>query len=513
MHAVPRPAAALALTCVILAVCAITAHAQAFDGYTFFAPNGSRTTYLIDMKKTTVHTWTHAKGVGYSCYLLPDGSVLRSTMVSNPQLGGGGATGIVERVSWEGAVLWNYTYSSSTYLAHHDICAMPNGNVILIAWEVKTAAQAVAAGLKRSTVIWPDHLVEVQPTGSSGGNIVWQWHAWDHLVQDYDATKANYGVVADHPELFNINMGAGGLGIQGGDWMHINGLSYNAALDQIVISSHTLNEVYVIDHSTTTAEAATHAGGRWGKGGDILYRWGMPANYGAAGSKVFDVVHCAVWIPEGVPGAGHIMAFNNGATQRRSVVVELAPPVDGNGAYTRDAGKAYGPASPLWSYTASDFFSNHLGSNQRLPNGNTFMVESTTGNMVECDAAGAVVWTYAKGGEIVRAMRYAPTYPGVQKLTGSGEVPALPSSPALVSISPNPVSSMATVFYRLPERMTASLIIFDALGREVATLADGLSDAGSHSARFDASAVPAGVYYCRLLTASGVSMLPLQRVR
>ena len=71
----------------------MAARAQAFEGYTLYAPNGSRSTYLIDMKKTTVHTWTHAKSIGYSCYLLSDGSLLRSTMVSNPQLGAGGATG------------------------------------------------------------------------------------------------------------------------------------------------------------------------------------------------------------------------------------------------------------------------------------------------------------------------------------------------------------------------------------------------------------------------------------
>ncbi|MBK9404677.1 MAG: aryl-sulfate sulfotransferase [Ignavibacteria bacterium] len=129
---------------------------------------------------------------------------------------------------------------------------------MLNAWEVKTSAQAIAAGLNHSASIWPDHIIEVQPSGTTGGTIVWKWHAWDHLIQDYDPTKANYGVVANHPELLDINVSS----TASGDWMHVNGISYNADLDQIVFSSHNLDEFYVIDHSTTTAEAASHTGGQ-----------------------------------------------------------------------------------------------------------------------------------------------------------------------------------------------------------------------------------------------------------
>ncbi len=266
-----------------------------FEGYTLFAPNNSKNTYLIDMNGTIVHSWNHSTSGGYAVYLLENGNILRTAQASNNVFSGGGSQGYVQEVDWDGNLVWEFKYSSSTYLAHHDIEPMPNGNVLIIAWELKGASEAKAAGRKTSTTMWPDHIIEVEKSNSQ---IVWEWHAWDHLIQDYDPTKENYGVVADHPELINVNLssGSGGPG-GGGDWLHVNGISYNPTLDQIVISSHYISEIYVIDHSTTTSEAQEHTGGKCGKGGDLLYRWGNPENYDATGIQYFSTIHCPFWIP------------------------------------------------------------------------------------------------------------------------------------------------------------------------------------------------------------------------
>ncbi|MFH0734538.1 MAG: aryl-sulfate sulfotransferase [bacterium] len=472
---------------------------QTYEGYTLYSPNNSRYTYLIDINKTVVHSWSHTKTGGYSCYLLEDGSLMRSATSSNSQLNGGGATGIIQKVAWDGSLLWEYTYSSSTYRAHHDFEPMPNGNVLIIAWEVKTAAQAVLAGLKRSITIWPDHIIEVQPAGTTGGTIVWQWHAWDHLIQNYDATKNNYGVISEHPELLNINVGS----TSSGDWMHVNGISYNAELDQIVFSSHNLDEVYVIDHSTTTAEAASHSGGTYGKGGDFLYRWGCPSNYGVSGSQVFSVVHCATWIPAGYPGAGNIMAFNNRENQSTSMVVEIVPPRDGSGNYTYTSGTAFGPVSPLWSYTASGFYSQHLGGCQRLPNGNTFIVEATTGVFWEVNSAGTVVWNYTKGGEIARALRYSASYPGLSVISDTQETETI--TPASFSISqnyPNPFNPNTTIDFVLPAESFVNISVYNSLGQLISTLINNQLMAGTKSIIFDAALISgglsSGVYFYRI---------------
>ncbi len=472
-----------------------SALATPYDGYTLYSPNGGNRTYLLDMDNSVVHTWIHTRSGGYSAYLLEDGSVLRPALSTNSNLNGGAAAGIVEQRGADNALMWEYWYSSNSVRSHHDIEPMPNGNVLLIAWERKTSTEAVAAGLDHTAEIWPDHIVEVQPTGSSSGTIVWQWHVWDHLIQDHDSSKANYGVVADHPELMDINVGNSMLG---GDWMHTNAISYNPDLDQIVISSHNLDELYVIDHSTTTAEAASHSGGNAGRGGDILYRWGNPANYRAAGTHYFDVVHCSTWIPTGYPGAGNILAFNNRDGQSTSIVVEITPPHDGTYTYYLAPGMAYGPASPTWTYTATGFYSQHLGACQRLPNGNTLIAESTSAYLFEVNSAGAVQWSFDTTGEIARSLRYGTGYPGLAALGISGTEQAPPAGVALAQNYPNPFNPKTTISYTLAQPAAVQLCVFDALGREVASLVDGAQAAGEHVVTFDASGLASGTYLYQL---------------
>ena len=60
----------------------------------------------------------------------------------------------------------------------------------MIAWERKTADEAYAMG--RQTInnslneLWSEAILEIEPVGSDDGNIVWEWHIWDHLIQDVD---------------------------------------------------------------------------------------------------------------------------------------------------------------------------------------------------------------------------------------------------------------------------------------------------------------------------------------
>ena len=415
--------------------------AEAAPGYMLFNPNRSLTTYLVDVEGQVVHTWELDLEPGGGAYLLENGHLLRGAREPDvPVFSGGGQAGRLQEITWDGEVVWDFTFASEDHLLHHDVAVMPNGNILAIAWEKKSAREANQAGrlptLTPEAGLRPDMIVEFEPEAPDGARIVWEWHMWNHTIQDHDRDASNYGNPAEHPELIDINgdqdppeMSAEELervrelghvpediapdGLTS-DFMHTNAINYNAVLDQVVMSVPRSNEIRVIDHGTTTEEAAGHTGGRWGRGGDLLYRWGNPGSYGrgeeAASQLGFQ--HDARWVPQGMPGAGNLTVFNNRNEDPDgdySAVFELTPPTDGAGRYlVRETGP-FGPAEPVWSYVAptkADFFSSFISGAHRLANGHTMITAGARGRFFEVTRQGQVVWEYWNP--------YAGTLPGNQ---------------------------------------------------------------------------------------------------
>jgi len=430
VHAEEQGIAAKVIGSIVIKISDIFNDPRAFEGYTLFSPEYSTNTHLINNSGEIVHTWGSNYIQGLAVYLLENGNLIRSDLPDfNPTFISGGISGRVEIFDWNGTLVWYFEYSTDQHCLHHDIEALPNGNILMIAWEYKTATESIVAGrnpdLLHDGELWPDHIIEVEPTGTSGGDIVWEWHVWDHLIQDYDSTKENYGVVADHPELIDINFGG-----RHADWNHLNSIDYNEEFDQILLSSHNQNEIWVIDHSTTVEEAASHTGGRYNRGGDLLYRWGNPRVYRAGGpsDQKFFGQHDAQWIESGCPGEGNILVFNNcnrGQGYQYSSVDEIIPPVDENGNYSITPGSAYEPKKQIWIYTAenpADFFSGHISGAQRLPNGNTLICSGANGIFFEVTLNKQIVWEYVNqlpnliDNHVFKICRYAPDYPGLENL-------------------------------------------------------------------------------------------------
>ncbi|MCD4729063.1 MAG: aryl-sulfate sulfotransferase [Bacteroidales bacterium] len=369
-------------------------HNNSFNGYTLFNPIRRNKAYLIDNCGREVHSWTSNYNPALAAYLLESGHLLRICRVTYPDLGGR-----LEKLDWDGQVVWSYEFGSDNYYLHHDIESLPNGNILVMSYDFHTAAEAIIEGRDPSTLsdeFRAENIFEIEPVGSNAINIVWEWHAWDHLIQDFSTGANNYGVVADHPELLNINYTAS-LGPNANvDWIHFNSIDYNPDLDQIILSSRNISEVFIIDHSTTTIEATGHTGGTYGKGGDILYRFGNPASYnrGGPGDRLLFFQHDAQWIPEGTRDEKKIIVFNNQIAEDTSSVNVFNLPMDSAGYYSDPADNAYGPADFDWSYSSSDIYSSNISGVQRLPNGNTLICTGTTGLFTEIDVDGNIVWRY-----------------------------------------------------------------------------------------------------------------------
>ncbi|WP_298339371.1 aryl-sulfate sulfotransferase [uncultured Algibacter sp.] len=394
----------------------ITNESGVFNGYTLFTPNTSKKTYLINNCGEIVHQWNSTSNPGNSVYLLESGNLLRAGKVSNPDISFGGVGGKVEILDWNSNVIWEYIYSTPQVSQHHDIFPLPNGNVLMLAVSTLNEAEAIQAGRNPSLInqgkLFNEQILELKPNLTSGSTeIVWEWHIKDHLVQDFDSTKSNFGVIADNEQLLDINYLNNNPNGGSANWLHFNSIQYNSNLDQIIISSRLMNEIYIIDHSTTTNEASSNSGGTYGKGGDFLYRWGNPEAYDHGDiddTKLFGQ-HFAHWIPDGFSDAGKVIIFNNGGARNidmnnlpinYSSIDIIDPPQSSNGVYIYDENNinGYGPIDSEWNYVnpvdPKNFYSPILSGAQRLSNGNTLICSGSLGYFFEIDSNNDIVWEY-----------------------------------------------------------------------------------------------------------------------
>lgn len=450
----------------------LSATPAAADGYVYFASLIGSTTYLLESASgAVVHTWESRYAPAGSVYLLDNGNLIRGSRLPNPPVfSAGGQGGRLEERTWDGELVWSWVLADERALLHHDFKVMPNGNILAIAWESKSLDEARTAGSAPEWTpeqgLWPDMILEIERDGPYGARVVWQWHAWDHLIQDTDPSLPNYGDPSEHPERIDVNGGdrslpeavtderiaefrrIGYVPSDDDEWsptsdlMHSNAIAYNAELDQIALSVNAFSEIWIIDHSTTTEEAASRSGGRWGKGGDLLYRWGRPQAYGREQVPGLERSrqHDVRWIPEGMPGAGNLLLYANnvaGEDGMHSEIFELAPPTAADGSYVIPAEGPIGPLEPAWRYVASpdpdSFHSPFISGAHRLSDGNTLITSGGPGRFFEVTPDGDIVWEYrsptsgsvdvdgALGGAartwpygVFRATKIAPDHPALR---------------------------------------------------------------------------------------------------
>ena len=163
-------------------------------------------------------------------------------------------------------------------------CTCPIYHLLVLTWDLVYTEELIELGRDPNEI----------PQASCGQSASSKWNRWandqhrlameikDHYIQDFDPAQLNYGVVSEHPELFDINLPELNSSNSNSthDWNHFNSIDYHPELDQILISTRNSDEIWILDHSTTTEEAASHSIA-YGKGG-ISSTAGATPRYGRA---------------------------------------------------------------------------------------------------------------------------------------------------------------------------------------------------------------------------------------
>jgi len=352
----------------LLEGCTVNKINKAYNGYTLFSALGSKKVKLIDMWGNVLHKWCMDYTPALYGELLANGNLLYAGRVEEgPLTDLEGAGGIIQEKDWEGNIVWEY---KDRYL-HHGFHRLPNGNTLLIKWEkipkdLTEKIEGGQLGTERQSVMYGSVIIEVD----SSNNVLWEWRDFDHLDPEKD--KINALCPRD-------------------EWSCINSL---AALDDenIFVSFKRLAKLGIINKKT----------------GKIEWSWG---------EHEISQQNCAT-----VTEKGNMLIFDNGF---------LAESI--HYAYSRVIEIDAKNRKPIWEYRDKEndnvwFFSCMLSSAQRLPNGNTLIVESKCGRIFEVTKNGEIVWEYVNpeyiyfneygnNNVITRAFRYGIDYPGIKALS------------------------------------------------------------------------------------------------
>ncbi|MGJ8549448.1 arylsulfotransferase family protein [Winogradskyella wichelsiae] len=334
---------------------------------------------IINHDGDEIFSWDFDAAIGNDASLLDDGSMLVCLKANDAAITFGGYGGVFQKINADQTTDWEVSYSSTTQTAHHDVDYLANGNIIFPVWEQLLVGDATEMGFSGSQDIYPEAIIEMNPVTQE---IVWEWHATDHLIQDHDSAKLNYGTVQDNPNKIDINYNSGQAN---GDIMHANGITVDETNNIIYLTINNYSEIWVIDHSTTTAQATTSTGGNYNLGGDLVYRFGNPLAYDNVGDVTINDVHYPNLLD-----TGNMLVFSNNIYDNQSAVFEyqLNPP------YQLVAGEDNEPEL-VWSFTDSELYSSGLGGAVRTPNGNTLIAEGRDGTVWEVSDSGEVLWKYA----------------------------------------------------------------------------------------------------------------------
>ena len=341
--------------------------AQCSNGYSLIAASGEAK--LINMNGQVVHRWPidpdKKKGFVHRSRLLPNGRLMIL-------FGGKDVPNHIAEFDWEGNQTWSYFPQRN---AHHDFWPAESGSVFLICIIAlpDEYRQKITDPARQALDVYGDELIEV----NREGQVIWRWVQHEHL----DVNWCN-------PIPANLNWQHGGTGNTDADWTHTNtiqALPENKWFDagdtrfkpgNILQSLRQLDTISIVDYQTH----------------EVVWSYTGDYNGGLSGQ------HEPHMIEKGLPGEGNIIVFDNGASPRHdlahcgcSYVLEINPSDN----------------SLVWVYENGHFFFARFTANcQRLPNGNTLILESLCRRLFEVTQDKQIVWEYILTDPAQRVYRY-----------------------------------------------------------------------------------------------------------
>ncbi|MGJ0484711.1 MAG: aryl-sulfate sulfotransferase [Methylomicrobium sp.] len=361
--------------------------ARAFNSFILFT-GGDNIAHLIDMNGNSVHEWKDA--AGHSTLIEPavNAGKLGHVFVTLETTEGKG-TGLVPgqinrriaktigELDWEGKTVWSFGDKAPGGAAqqHHDWARLPNGNTVVLANWVHPVK-----GFKQPEVL-DDVVYEVNPAGE----VVWKWVASEHL-NEFGFTPAELKLVknsaiADYLHVNNLKVVGPNRWFAAGD--------KRFAPDNLLFDARNANFIAIIDRKS--GKTVWRLGPHYAKAtieGQLPRQVPRPVDQ-------ISGQHDAHLIPEGLPGAGNLLVFDNqgvagyppAAVPRTggSRVLEIDPVK--NEIVWQYSGESSG--GPAWS-----FRSTHISAARRLPNGTTFIDEGQSGRLFQVTPDGDIVWEY-----------------------------------------------------------------------------------------------------------------------
>jgi len=375
-------------TMVTLAACALPSCAALMDGVTLvYSTNSTKLYSGTAVSGTALKSWSVG---GYAVQFTEDGSLYYEGSGSGTCAVGTkyGSIGVVKANGSTSTILSNATGNGGL---HHSFTVTSKGTILAILGEYRTG-----------TTECSEKIVEVDPTTNQ---IIWTWHAQDHYTTTQSVASKIY------TGLWNSGSS---------DPLHFNSVSYDPTRDVIVVSAHALQEVFLIDRSLDSTAAKGATGGNYGKGGDLLFRFGKPANYGATGTAyISTATHGANIVPPGYPGAGNILLVANVSPVYggKATGFEVVPVESGTSFTQTTAGFSFS----LRLAVAATGATSNFGGIQRLYNGNTVVTHpglsiANEYDVPASDASATSLQSYAVSGSQYGIRRYPLCNAGLSAL-------------------------------------------------------------------------------------------------